>query len=75
MRANLCTPFFDRILGTRFGAAAVALLDQGGMGRMVALQGEEIGDVPIKEAIAELKTVPPDSDLVQAARYMGVSLG
>jgi len=37
-------------------------------------QGEEIVDVPIAEAIAELKTVPLDSDLVRAARYMGISL-
>lgn len=66
---------FDRILATRFGAAAVDLLDRGGLGRMVALQGEEIVDVPIKEAIAELKTVPLDSDLVRAARYTGISLG
>jgi 6-phosphofructokinase 1 len=66
---------FDRILATRFGVAAVELLDRGGMGRMVALQGDEIVDVPIEEAIAELKTVPLDSDLVRAARYTGISLG
>jgi 6-phosphofructokinase 1 len=66
---------FDRILATRFGVAAVELLDRGGMGRMVALQGDEIVDVPIEEAIDELKTVPLDSDLVRAARYTGISLG
>ncbi len=66
---------FDRILGTRFGTAAVALLDRGGWGRMVALQGGEITDVPIKEAVAQLKTVPLDSDQIRAARCMGISLG
>jgi ATP-dependent phosphofructokinase / diphosphate-dependent phosphofructokinase len=66
---------FDRILGTRFGAAAVDLIARGGTGRMVALRGEEIKDVPIAEAIAKLKTVPLDSDLVRAARCMGICLG
>jgi ATP-dependent phosphofructokinase / diphosphate-dependent phosphofructokinase len=66
---------FDRILGTRFGVAAVDLIAQGGLGRMVALRGEEIKDLPITEAVAELKTVPLDSDLIHAARCMGISLG
>jgi phosphofructokinase-like protein len=66
---------FDRILGTRFGAAAVDLIAQGSLGRMVALQGEEIVDVPIAEAIAELKTVPLDSDMIRVARSLGVNLG
>jgi phosphofructokinase-like protein len=66
---------FDRILGTRFGAAAVDLIARGGLGRMVALRGEEIVDVPIAEAIAELKTVPLDGDLIRTARSMGISLG
>jgi phosphofructokinase-like protein len=66
---------FDRILGTRFGAAAADLIAQGGMGRMVALRGEEIKDLPIAEAIAKLKTVPLDSDLIHAARCMGIRLG
>jgi phosphofructokinase-like protein len=66
---------FDRILGTRFGAAAVDLLARGGLGRMVALRGEEIADLPIVEAIAELKTVPLDSDLIRTAQSLGISLG
>ncbi len=66
---------FDRILGTRFGAAAVDLIARGNMGRMVALQGERIVDVPIADAIAELKTVPLESDLVRAAESLGICLG
>jgi 6-phosphofructokinase 1 len=66
---------FDRILGTRFGAAAVDLIARGGLGRMVALKGERIVDVPIAEAIAELKTVPLESDLIRTARVMGINLG
>lgn len=66
---------FDRILGTRFGAAAVDLIAQNGLGRMVALQGQEIVDVPISEAIAELKTIPLDSGLIRAAEGLGINLG
>ncbi len=66
---------FDRILGTRFGASAVELIARGGLGRMVALRGEEIADLPITEAIAELKTVPLDSDLIHTAEAMGICLG
>jgi len=48
---------FDRILGTRFGAKAVDLVINKKFGRMVALSGFKIIDVPIEKAVAELKTV------------------
>ncbi len=66
---------FDRLLGTRFGAAAVHLIARGQMGRMVALRSNEIVDVPIEDAIASLKSVPPDGELVQLARSLGISFG
>jgi ATP-dependent phosphofructokinase / diphosphate-dependent phosphofructokinase len=66
---------FDRVLGTRFGAAAVHLVARGGLGRMVALRGTDVVDVPIPEAIAKPKLVNPEGELVQAARSVGVSFG
>ena len=48
---------FDRILGTRFGAKAVDLVINKKFARMVALSGFKIIDVPMEEAVAELKTV------------------
>lgn len=51
---------FDRVLGTRFGLAAVDLVHDGKFGRMVALQGTEIRDVPIADAVGNLKTVSPE---------------
>jgi phosphofructokinase-like protein len=66
---------FDRILGTRFGACAVDLVARGGLGRMVALQGERVTDVPIADAIAQLKTVPLDHGLIRTARSLGINLG
>ncbi|MEX2274547.1 MAG: ATP-dependent 6-phosphofructokinase [Actinomycetota bacterium] len=49
---------FDRVLGTRLGIAAVGLAEAGGWGRMAALQGGEIVDVALADAVAERKVVP-----------------
>jgi len=51
---------FDRFLGTRFGVAAVDLVQRRGFGRMVAIRGFSIVDVPIAEAVGDLKTVGPE---------------
>ena len=48
---------FDRVLGTRFGVHAVELVLKGKFGRMVSLQGRKIIDVPLSEAVKELKLV------------------
>jgi 6-phosphofructokinase 1 len=50
----------DRVLATRFGLKAAELVHEGRFGRMAALRGDEIVDVPLAEAVAELKTVPPE---------------
>jgi len=51
---------YDRILATRFGSRAAELVAEGRFGRMVALRGDEIVDIPIAEGVARLKTVPPE---------------
>ncbi|TET65267.1 6-phosphofructokinase, partial [Candidatus Bathyarchaeota archaeon] len=48
---------FDRILATRFGIAAIDLVHQGQFGRMVAIQGNEIVSVPLKDVVGKRKTV------------------
>jgi len=48
---------FDRVLGTRFGVKAYELVREGKFGRMASLKGNKIVDVPLEEAIAELKTL------------------
>jgi ATP-dependent phosphofructokinase / diphosphate-dependent phosphofructokinase len=50
---------FDRILGLRVGAAAADLVAKADWGKMVALRGNEVVPVPLKEATGTLKTVPP----------------
>ena len=42
---------------------------------MVALRGNTIVPVPLEEVAGKLKVVPKDSDIVQAARQIGVSFG
>ena len=51
---------FDRLLGTRFGIAAVELAAAGGWGRMVSRRGQEIADVPLTEATGARRVVPQD---------------
>ena len=48
---------FDRILGLRTGVKAVQLIEQGGYGKMAALKGNDIIDVPLEEATREIKKV------------------
>lgn len=64
---------FDRMLGTNFGACAVRALANGQTGKMVALQAGTVVTVPLSEACANIKTVPPDGQLVRTARDIGIS--
>ena len=66
---------FDRLLGLRFGAAAVRLIAEGKFGHMVALDPPTIVAVPLDEALAAPKRVPLDSDSIATARDLGISLG
>jgi 6-phosphofructokinase 1 len=51
---------FDRVLATRFGLHAIDAADAGRWGTMTALRGTDIELVALREATAELKTVPPE---------------
>ncbi|OMQ15209.1 6-phosphofructokinase [Modestobacter sp. VKM Ac-2676] len=61
---------FDRVLATRFGLHATIAAHEGHTGQMVALQGTEIGLVPLADAVARLKTVPP-SRLAELHAFTG----
>jgi phosphofructokinase-like protein len=56
---------FDRVLGTRFGVAAIDAVSDGDFGKMVALRGTSIERVPLSEALAEPKLV--DSEIYATA--------
>jgi 6-phosphofructokinase 1 len=66
---------YDRILSARYGVAAVEALVSGESGTMVSLQGKNIVTVSIKDAIKEQKKVDPRSELVEAAKAIGISFG
>jgi len=66
---------FDRLLATRFGKAAADLIAQGDFGKMVALRGENIVAVPIRDAVSNPKYVDPGGELVNTARSLGISFG
>jgi 6-phosphofructokinase 1 len=65
----------DRILGTRFGVKAVDLIAEEKFGQMVSYQNYQILSVPIASAVRRLKTVPPDSQMVETCRAVGISFG
>jgi phosphofructokinase-like protein len=66
---------YDRLLSTRFGAAAVRAIAEEKWGYMVALQSPHIVAIPIEEALREPKRVDPLHDLVLTARETGISFG
>jgi ATP-dependent phosphofructokinase / diphosphate-dependent phosphofructokinase len=56
---------YDRVLGTRFGVAAIDAVSDGDFGKMVALRGTEIVRVPLDEALAAPKLL--DTELYETA--------
>lgn len=73
-RGGTPTPL-DRILGMRFGVMAAQLAEEGRFGRMVSYQAYHVGSVEIKEAVEELRLVSSDTEVVKAARAVGVCFG
>ena len=65
----------DRILGIRFGVAAVRLIQEKKFGHMVSYLNYETGVVTIKEAIDHIKHVPPDGQMVKMAQAVGINFG
>jgi phosphofructokinase-like protein len=51
---------FDRVLATRFGTTAADLAAEGRFGTMVAARGTSMIAVPLAEACAEIRGVPPE---------------
>ena len=66
---------FDRVLATRYGVHAAELVAAGSFGRMVALQGERVTSVALADVAGRVRQVPPDHELLRAARGTGVLLG
>jgi len=65
----------DRLLATRFGVHALEQVLAGAWGTMVALTPPAVTAVPLERVVNRQRTVPPDCDLVRAARAVGVGFG
>ena len=61
---------YDRVLATRFGVNAADAAHSGEYGMMVSLRGEDIGRVPLADAVRQLKLVP-ESRYDDAAAFFG----
>jgi phosphofructokinase-like protein len=57
---------YDRVLATRYGIAAIDLVHTGQFGRMVALKGNKIVSVPLKDVVGKRKNV--DLELYEIAK-------
>jgi len=65
----------DRVLATQFGHHAMELLKGNTQGRMVAMQGLKLTDIPMLECAGKQRLVPLDHHLVAAARSVHTSFG
>ena len=66
---------FDRILALRFGVKAFELVKEKKFGRMVALRNNSVTSVSLDEATKECSVVNKNSELVKAAKGLGISFG
>ena len=55
---------FDRILGLRFGLAAMKLVLERKFGKMVCLKSNKIESVPLSEGVKK-KYITPDNDKME----------
>jgi ATP-dependent phosphofructokinase / diphosphate-dependent phosphofructokinase len=69
------TSTYDRILSTRYGVAAVELINEGRFGNMVCLNSNRMTFEHLENVIGQVKLVDIDDELVQTARSIGTSFG
>jgi phosphofructokinase-like protein len=66
---------YDRMLATRFGSFAVELLHRNEFGVMTALHSPDIVAVPLDLVVGRTRQIPVTSDVMRAARSVGISFG
>ena len=65
----------DRLLASRFGVAAMDLVAERQFGMFVTWRPPHISARALERIVGRTKLVPPDSELVRAARGVGISFG
>ena len=66
---------YDRILSSRFGVKAVAMVAAEEFGKMAAIRGNKMISVDIECAVGELNLVDPEGELVTTAEALGIMVG
>lgn len=66
---------YDRVLTTRFGAAAAQLILDKNYGNMVGIIDGKIKPVPLDKVAGRLKMIDPDSSIIKEAKAVGISFG
>ncbi|PGH38732.1 MAG: 6-phosphofructokinase, partial [Candidatus Nephrothrix sp. EaCA] len=66
---------FDRVLATMFGVHAFELAKEKQFGRMVSFRNNQVISVPLEEATREMNLVKVNSQMVRAAKGIGISFG
>ena len=61
---------YDRVLCTRLGSAAAKAIMDGKFGCMIAMINNKTKCVPLGEVAGKLKTVDPDSQMIQEAKCL-----
>lgn len=65
----------DRLLATQLGTACTNFIAEGTYGVMVAVRGEDVEPVPLKDVVGKRKNVPVDHPWLAGARSVGTCLG
>jgi 6-phosphofructokinase 1 len=65
----------DRLLALRLGTAATRFLAETDVSGMVAIRNNETVLVPLEDAAKDIRTVPPNSPVVQTGRDLGICFG
>jgi len=66
---------YDRVFASRLGAEAGKLILKGEYGFMVGYRNREIVKVPLEDVAGKLKTVDPNSTIIEEAKMLGISFG
>ncbi len=66
---------FDRVLGSRFGVAAVDCIVKEKFGHLVVLRTPDVVSIPIADALRAPANVDPAGQLVATARDLGICFG
>jgi 6-phosphofructokinase 1 len=66
---------YDRIVGTRFGVAAVDLISAGGFRLLLQPNHFAIRAVNFADAVSKMKVVDPNGEIANTARAIGIRIG